>query len=169
MKEINRLNDLFVRYLIGTEGDEDILENIVNAVLNDVGFESVSNLQIINPYNLPENENLKESILDVKAKTKDGKKIIIEIQLVGNNNFIKRILYYIAKNIASELKENEDYINVSQMISISFINFNLNIGSETDIKKEHKCLQLSDINNPTLKLDAFQIHVVGFIRFVEVL
>ena len=49
MKEINRLNDLFVRYLIGTEGDEDILENIVNAVLNDVGFESVSNLQIINP------------------------------------------------------------------------------------------------------------------------
>ena len=169
MKEINRLNDLFVRYLIGTEGDEDILENIVNAVLNDVGFESVSNLQIINPYNLPENENLKESILDVKAKTKDGKKIIIEIQLVGNNNFIKRILYYIAKNIASELKENEDYINVSQMISISFINFNLNIGSETDIKKEHKCLQLSDINNPTLKLDAFQIHFVEIKRFVEIL
>ncbi len=95
MKEINRLNDLFVRYLIGTEGDEDILENIVNAVLNDVGFESVSNLEIINPYNLPENENLKESILDVKAKSKDGKKILIEIQLVGNNNFIKRILYYI--------------------------------------------------------------------------
>ena len=43
---------------------------------------------------------------DVKAKTKDGKKILIEIQLVGNNNFIKRILYYIAKNVASELKEN---------------------------------------------------------------
>ena len=142
MKEINRLNDLFVRYLIGTEGDEDILENIVNAVLNDAGFESVSNLEIINPYNLPENENLKESILDVKAKTKDGKKVLVEIQLVGNNNFIKRILYYIAKNIASELKESDLYINISQMISISFINFNLDIGSEADIKKEHKCLML---------------------------
>ena len=142
MKEINRLNDLFVRYLIGKEGDEDILENIVNAVLNDAGLESVNNLEIINPYNLPENENLKESILDVKAKTKDGKKILIEIQLVGNNNFIKRILYYIAKNIASELKESDLYINISQMISISFINFNLDIGSETDIKKEHKCFIL---------------------------
>ena len=135
MKEINRLNDLFVRYLIGKEGDEDILENIVNAVLNDAGLESVSNLEIINPYNLPENENLKESILDVKAKTKDGKKILIEIQLVGNNNFIKRILYYIAKNIASELKESDLYINISKMISISFINFNLDMGSKTDIKK----------------------------------
>ncbi|MDA0081774.1 Rpn family recombination-promoting nuclease/putative transposase [Brachyspira hyodysenteriae] len=169
MKEINRLNDLFVRYLIGTEGDEDILENIVNAVLNDAGLESVSNLEIINPYNLAENENLKESILDVKAKTKDGKKILIEIQLIGNNNFIKRILYYIAKNIASELKENENYINISQMISISFLNFNLNIGSETDIKKEHKCFQLSDINNPSLKLDDFQIHFIEIKRFAEIL
>ncbi|KLI20312.1 Rpn family recombination-promoting nuclease/putative transposase [Brachyspira hyodysenteriae] len=169
MKEINRLNDLFVRYLIGTEGDEDILENIVNAVLNDVGFESVSNLEIINPYNLAENENLKESILDVKAKTKDGKKILIEIQLIGNNNFIKRILYYIAKNISSELKENENYINISQMISISFLNFNLKIGSESDIKREHKCFQLSDINNSSLKLDDFQIHFIEIKRFAEIL
>ncbi|OEJ15677.1 ATPase [Brachyspira hampsonii] len=169
MKEINRLNDLFVRYLIGTEGDEDILENIVNAVLSDVGFESVSNLEIINPYNLAENENLKESILDVKAKTKDGKKVLVEIQLVGNNNFIKRILYYIAKNIASELKESDLYINISQMISISFINFNLDIGSETDIKKEHKCLTFADINNPSLRLDDFQIHFIEIKRFAEIL
>ena len=169
MKEINRLNDLFVRYLIGTGGDEDILENIVNAVLNNAGFESVSNLEIINPYNLAENENLKESILDVKAKTKDGKKIIIEIQLVGNDNFIKRIFYYIAKNIVSELKESEDYINVSQMISISFINFNLNMGTENDIKKEHKCFILSDINNPNLKLEAVQIHFVEIKRFTDIL
>ena len=169
MKEINRLNDLFVRYLIGTEGDEDILENIVNAVLNDVSFESVSNLEIINPYNLPENENLKESILDVKAKTKDGKKILIEIQLVGNNNFIKRILYYIAKNIVSELKESDLYINISKMISISFINFNLDMGSKADIKKEHKCLTFADINNPSLRLDDFQIHFIEINRFAEIL
>ena len=176
MKEINRLNDLFVRYLIGIEGDEDILENIVNAVLNDAGFESVGNLEILNPYNLPENENLKESIapkvgrrLDVKAKTKDGKKVLVEIQLVGNNNFIKRILYYIAKNIASELKESDLYINISQMISISFINFNLDIGSETDMKREHKCLTFADINNPSLRLDDFQIHFIEIKRFEEIL
>ena len=169
MKEINRLNDLFVRYLIGTEGDEDILENIVNAVLNDVGFESVGSLEIINPYNLAENENLKESILDVKAKTKDGKKILIEIQLVGNNNFIKRILYYMAKNIASELKESDLYIGISQIISISFINFNLDIGSDTDIRREHKCLTFADIHNPNLRLDDFQIHFIEIKRFAEIL
>ncbi len=85
MKEINRLNDLFVRYLIGTEGDEDILENIVNAVLNDAGLESVSNLEIINPYNLPKNKNLKESIsqkvgrcLMLKQKLKMVKRYLLK-------------------------------------------------------------------------------------------
>ena len=58
-------------------------------MLYDAGFKSVRNLEIINPYNLSENENLRDSILlkvgrrlDVKAKTKYGKKILIEIQLV---------------------------------------------------------------------------------------
>ncbi len=31
-------------------------------MLYDVGFESVGDLEIINPYNLAENENLKECI-----------------------------------------------------------------------------------------------------------
>ena len=73
--------------------------------------------------------------------------MLVEIQLVGNNNFIKRILYYIAKNIASELKESDLYIGISQMISISFINFNLDIGSDTDIKREHKCFMYLYIKN----------------------
>ncbi|WP_241476632.1 Rpn family recombination-promoting nuclease/putative transposase, partial [Brachyspira hyodysenteriae] len=83
MRNINRMNDYFVRYLLGSLGNEDILENIVNCVLIDSGFEEVHNLEIINPHNLPENINLKESVLDVKAITKDNKKIIIEVQLSG--------------------------------------------------------------------------------------
>ena len=70
MRNINRMNDYFVRYLLGSVGNEDILENIVNCVLRDSGFEEVYNLEIINPHNLPENINLKESVLDVKAITK---------------------------------------------------------------------------------------------------
>ena len=93
MRNINRMNDYFVRYLLGSVGNEDILENIVNAVLEDLGFETVHNLQIINPHNLPENINLKESVLDVKAITKDKRKVIIEIQLSGNIDFLRRIYW----------------------------------------------------------------------------
>ena len=106
MRNINRMNDYFMRYLLGSIGHEDVLENIVNCVLRDLSFKEVHNLEIINPHNLPENINLKESVLDVKAITKDNKKIIIEIQLSGNIDFVKRIYYYISKNIVSELNEN---------------------------------------------------------------
>ena len=96
MRNINRMNDYFVRYLLGSVGSEDILE--------DLGFETVHNLQIINPHNLPENINLKESVLDVKAITKDKRKVIIEIQLSGNIDFLRRIYYYISKSKRSGRK-----------------------------------------------------------------
>ena len=166
MRNINRMNDYFVRYLLGSVGNEDILENIVNCVLRDSGFEEVYNLEIINPHNLPENINLKESVLDVKAITKDNKKIIIEIQLSGNIDFVKRIYYYIAKNIVSELNENESYDIISQVISINFVNFNMDFYDEG---KAHRCFKLIDTQNHNVSLDIIQMHIIEIPRFIKIL
>ena len=166
MRNINRMNDYFVRYLLGSIGNEDILENIVNCVLRDSGFQEVHNLEIINPHNLPENINLKESVLDVKAITKDNKKIIIEVQLSGNIDFVKRIFYYISKNIVSELNENESYDIISQVISINFVNFNMDFYDEG---KAHRCFKLIDTDNHMVSLDMMQMHIIEVPRFIKVL
>ena len=166
MRNINRMNDYFVRYLLGSIGNEDILENIVNCVLRDSGFQEVHNLEIINPHNLPENINLKESVLDIKAITKDNKKIIIEIQLSGNIDFVKRIFYYISKNIVSELNENESYDIISQVISINFVNFNMDFYDEG---KAHRCFKLIDTENHQVSLDMMQMHIIEVPRFIKVL
>ncbi|WP_026364396.1 Rpn family recombination-promoting nuclease/putative transposase [Brachyspira innocens] len=166
MRNINRMNDYFVRYLLGSIGNEDILENIVNCVLRDSGFQEVHNLEIINPHNLPENINLKESVLDIKAITKDNKKIIIEIQLSGNIDFVKRIFYYISKNIVSELNENESYDIISQVISINFVNFNMDFYDEG---KAHRCFKLIDTENHKVSLDMMQMHIIEVPRFIKVL
>lgn len=98
MRNINRMNDYFVRYLLGSVGHEDVLENIVNCVLRDSGFQEVHNLEIINPHNLPENINLKESVLDVKAITKDKKKNHYRNTIIWKYRFCKKnILLYIKK------------------------------------------------------------------------
>ena len=160
------MNDYFVRYLLGSVGHEDVLENIVNCVLRDSGFQEVHNLKIINPHNLPENINLKESVLDVKAITKDNKKIIIEIQLSGNIDFVKRIYYYISKNIVSELNENESYDIISQIISINFVNFNMDFNDEG---KAHRCFKLIDAQNNNISLDIIQMHIIEIPRFIKIL
>ncbi|ACN84123.1 ATPase [Brachyspira hyodysenteriae] len=166
MRNINRINDYFIRYLLASEGNEDILENIVNSVLKDLGFEEVHNLHIINPHNLPENINLKESVLDVKAITKSNKKIIIEIQLSGNIDFLKRIYYYISRNIVSEVDEKEPYDIISEVISINFVNFNMDFNDEG---KPHRCFKLIDIENPNVVLDMVQMHILEFPRFKNIL
>ena len=166
MRNINRMNDYFVRYLLASEGNEDILENIVNSVLEDLGFEEVHNLHIINPHNLPENINLKESVLDVKAITKSNKKIIIEIQLSGNIDFLKRIYYYISRNIVSEVDEKEPYDIISEVISINFVDFNMDFG---DAGKPHRCFKLIDTENPDIVLDMVQMHIVEVPRFKKIL
>lgn len=166
MRNINRMNDYFVRYLLASEGNEDILENIVNSVLEDLGFEEVHNLHIINPHNLPENINLKESVLDVKAITKSNKKIIIEIQLSGNIDFLKRIYYYISRNIVSEVDEKEPYDIISEVISINFVNFNMDFNDEG---KPHRCFKLIDIENPNVVLDMVQMHILEVPRFKNIL
>ena len=165
-REIDKLNDLFVRYLLGKNGNENMLEDMVNAALSDFNFEEVKDLEIIDPYNLSENIDLKESIIDIKAKTKDNQTVIIEIQLCGNMDFVKRIFYYISKNIVNELKEGEDYKKLPRIISINLLNFNLDFGDEG---KPHRCFKLIDTKNHNVDLDFIQMHIIEAKRFIEII
>ena len=164
--EVKTLSDLFARYLLGKNGNEDLLENLVNATLNDFNFEEVKDLEIIDPFNLSENIELKESIIDVKAKTKDNKTVIIEFQLCGNINFVDRIFYYISKNIVNELHESEDYQEVQKIISINLLDFNLNFGDEG---KPHRCFKLIDTEDQNISLDYIQMHLIEVQRFIDIL
>ena len=164
--EIKKLSDLFARYLLGKNGNEDLLENLVNATLSDFNFEEVKDLEIIDPFNLSENIDLKESIIDVKAKTKDNKTVIIEFQLCGNKNFVDRIFYYISKNIVNELHEGENYQEVQKIISINLLDFNLDFGDEG---KPHRCFKLIDTENQNISLDYIQMHLIEVRRFINIL
>ncbi|TKZ35492.1 Rpn family recombination-promoting nuclease/putative transposase, partial [Brachyspira catarrhinii] len=164
--EIKKLSDLFARYLFGRNGSEDLLEDLVNATLSDFNFEEVKDLEIIDPFNLSENIDLKESIIDVKAKTKNNQTVIIEFQLCGNKNFIDRIFYYISKNIVSELREGEGYQNIQKIISINLLDFNLDFGDEG---KPHRCFKLIDTENQNISLDYIQMHLIEVQRFIDIL
>ena len=164
--EVKKLSDLFARYLFGRNGSEDLLEDLVNATLSDFNFEEVKDLEIIDPFNLSENIDLKESIIDVKAKTKDNKTVIIEFQLCGNMNFLDRIFYYISKNIVNELHEGEDYQRVQKIISINLLDFNLDF---KDSGKPHRCFKLIDTENQNISLDYIQMHIIEVQRFIKIL
>ena len=165
-EEVYKLSDLFARYLLGKNGNEDLLTDLVNSTLREFNFEEVKDLEIIDPFNLSGNIELKESIIDIKAKTKNNETVIIEFQLCGNIDFLKRIFYYISKNVVNEVKEGENYNNVQKIISINLLDFNLKFG---DKGKAHRCFKLIDTKDLNISLDLVQIHILEVKRFIEII
>ena len=165
-EEVYKLSDLFARYLLGKNGNEDLLTDLVNSTLREFNFEEVKDLEIIDPFNLSENIELKESIIYIKAKTKNNETVIIEFQLCGNMDFLKRIFYYISKNVVNEVKEGENYNNVQKIISINLLDFNLKFG---DKGKAHRCFKLIDTKDLNISLDLIQIHILEVKRFIEII
>ncbi len=108
IKYFNPLNDYFIRYLFTDKGSsESILLDFINSIMLDSRMKTFKAVEILTPFNLKRNRNLKETIVDVKCITQNGSVVIIEIQLQGNSRFPERILYYWAVNYSKLLKHGE--------------------------------------------------------------
>ncbi len=152
---VNPTSDMFVRFLLGLEENKPILIDFINTILLDSEFEPVVDLTILNPFNLKEGLDDKESILDVKAMDKIGRVFDVEIQVIGNASFVKRSLYYWAKNYHGQLKESEHYTKLMPVVCINILDFVL----FEDIKKAHSCFLAAEKDNPEYVLsEDFQIH-----------
>ena len=124
-KTFNQLNDYFVRYFFTDKGGEKVLLDFINAVMISADMKTFKAVEILNPFNLKRHYKDKETIVDVKCITKNGTVVIIEVQLSGNSRFPERILYYWAYNYSKLLKKGEQYDDLTPVISINLLNFNL--------------------------------------------
>ena len=161
IKHFNPLNDYFIRYLFSDKGSsEAILLDFINSIMLNANMKTFRSVEILTPFNLKKNKNLKETIVDVKCITQNGSVVIIEIQLQGNSRFPERILYYWAANYSKLLKHGEKYDELTPVISINLLNFNLD-----KTKNIHSCYMLYEMNNKKLLTDHLQIHIIELKKF----
>ena len=159
-KNINVLNDYFVRYLFSSKDSNLILLDFINSTMLDSGMKTFRSVEILTPFNYKENFEDKETIADVKCITQNGTVVIIEIQLQGNSRFPERILYYWASNYSKLLKHGEKYDALTPVISINLLDFNLD-----DFDNIHSCYMIYDTNNKRLLTDHLQIHIIELKKF----
>ena len=160
-KPFNALNDCFVRYFFTDKGGEKVLLDFINAVMISADMKTFKAVEILNPFNLKRHYKDKETIVDVKCITKNGTVVIIEVQLSGNSRFPERILYYWAANYSKLLKKGEEYEDLTPVISINLLNFNLNKNG----KNVHSCYMIYDTKNTRLLTDHLQIHIIELKKF----
>ena len=163
IKYFNPLNDYFMRFMFAKEGHERILLNLINSVRTDYNQETFEEVKVINTFNLKETINDKQSIVDVRAVTKSGETVLIEIQRMGNQSFVYRSLYYWAKSYVSNLRNNEKYNDLKQVIVINILDFNL----LKCIDKEHSCYVIKELETNHILTNHLEMHFLELPKYLS--
>jgi predicted transposase/invertase (TIGR01784 family) len=112
-----------------------VLIGFLNAILDYQGEHAIVELSIVDPYQIPRLEGMKDTYVDVKAVLANGKHVIIEMQVLNAPGFEKRILHNAAKEYASQLQKGDDYTLLNPVIAITFTDFSMFDDSEEYISR----------------------------------
>ena len=152
--------DIAFKKIFGNEQRKEILISFLNAVLDFTNNKSIIDIHLTNPYQIPTLPELKESILDIKAKNRNGDEFIVEMQNRYVKSFEKRSLYYSAKAYVSQLGTGEAYDHLKKVYFIGILNFNL--FDSVDYIKRHLIL---DSKTHEHKIDDIEFCFIEVDRF----
>ena len=123
MKFVDVKNDIAFRKIFGNENRKESLISFLNAVLDFHGDQRITQVTILNPYQLPKLKGGKVTIIDVKATDQAGRTNIIEIQVGDLDGFDKRVLYYSSKSYSDQIKRSDYYRKLRPVIFIGVLDF----------------------------------------------
>ncbi len=144
--------DFVFKLIFGDEKNKHILAAFLTSVLKLPPGELVG-LEIINTELLREFKEDKKGILDVRARTKQGKQINIEIQILPTEYMPERTLFYWSKMYSSQLKPGETYGGLKKCIAINIVDFVC-----TPLQKLHTCYLLKEATNEHILTDMLEVH-----------
>lgn len=119
--------DWAIKYLLRDKANFDILEGFLAALLEDDGIRV---LQILESEGNQAKEDAKFNRVDMLVEDSNGRKIIIEVQNTRETDYLERLLFGTSKTIVENHPLGAPYREVSKVISISIIYFNLGIGKD---------------------------------------
>ncbi|MDR0774901.1 MAG: Rpn family recombination-promoting nuclease/putative transposase [Rickettsia sp.] len=161
MDKITPRVDLAFKKIFGVEENKDLLISLINSI---VGQEyQVAEVTLLNPYNPKNFKNDKLSILDVKAKSVDGKRFNIEIQISDEADYDKRALYYWAKLYTEQLKVAQDYSTLSKAIGVHILNFT----SIPNVTKYHNVFHIVEKDSGLLYFKDLELHTIELNKFTD--
>lgn len=162
-RKIAVTNDMAFQQIFGKVGNERItkalLEKVLNIDIDDITLDV--NKQILGDF-----WGDKVGIVDIKAKLKDGTKVIIEMQVAKYKYITQRLLYYWAKNYVEDLRKGDHYKKLDKVIAILIIAKNLE--ELEGIDNYHTKWQIREEDEKERKLlDDLEIHIIELAKFNE--
>jgi predicted transposase/invertase (TIGR01784 family) len=160
MTFINPKNDFAFKKIFGSKNSQDILISFLNAILYQERS-IIQEVEILDPYQAPRIQGIKDSYLDVKATITGNKTVIIEMQVLNVLGFEKRVLYNAAKAFSIQLKVGEDYNLLNPVIALTITDFIM----FEEIEKVISCYRLKEKDDLTDYSDDIELFFVELPKF----
>ena len=155
---INPCVDIAFKKIFGVEENKDLLISLINSIVD--AEDQVDDVTLLNPYNPKNFPNDKLSILDIKAKSKTGKRYNIEMQITDDTDYDKRLLYHWARFYTDQLEQKEDY-SLLKAIGIHILNFT----SILDSPKYHNVFHIKERESNIPYFEDLQLHTIDLKKF----
>ncbi len=118
--------DWAIKYLLRNKANFDILEGFLSELLKT----PIHIEQILESESNKNHADDKFNRVDLLVKTAEGQYVIIEIQCLGQWDFLSRILYGASKVVCEHIGEGEAYRKIRKVISVSIVFFDLGQGKD---------------------------------------
>ena len=161
MCKMNPRVDFVFKKLFGTEESKDILIDLINSIVSEK--DTVADLELRNPYNEKQFLEDKRSVLDIKARSAQGKWYDIEMQVLPEDWFAKRSLYYWSRLYSEQLQEGKHYRDLTKTICINILNFS----QLHDEPSYHNVYKVKNITSNSELLDEFELHFIELRKYDE--
>ena len=156
--------DIFIAALYSNPKHEASLLSLLNSVMTDIGEPAITQVSVLNPFNIQEYPDDKRIVLDVRVKDATGAFYNIEIQREPHTNFNERMLYYWSESYGSQLQRGQDYLRLRAVRSIIITEFPI----FPMLQNLHAVFELRSRENPDILFTKHcQIHVLRLGNFIE--
>jgi predicted transposase/invertase (TIGR01784 family) len=155
--------DYAFKHLFGRDATRPILIDVLNSILEPPPDGLIREVELLNPFNPKEALDDKLSILDVKARDQSGRQFNVEMQLLADPYYERRILYYWAKLHQQQLQEGQDYLELKPTVSVSFLDHVL----FPDAPAHHLRFRLLEATQFFPMTDAIDFHLLELPKFTK--
>ena len=144
--------DFVFKYIFGNEKHKDLLIALLSDILV-ISEEEFDGIEIINSELIKEFKEDRKGILDVRVRTKLGKQIDVQIQILPTEYMAERTMFYWSKMYTSQIKPGDTYDKLKKCVTINIVDFKC-----TPIKKLYSSYHLIEDESGYRLTDILEVH-----------
>jgi predicted transposase/invertase (TIGR01784 family) len=118
--------DWAIKNILRNKANFDVLEGFLSALLTD----EIEVLELLDTESNQDAETLKYNRVDILVKDSNNRHLIIEVQNERESDYLQRLLFGTSKVIIDHHELGQPYQEITKVISVSILYFNLGAGDD---------------------------------------